>query len=65
METNWDLLEKDTDLLNYAIIKMRSEGIEPEKLKDIVEWVNSKPYPYPYQPERSKREDSRNGDAVL
>ena len=58
MKTNWELLEFNQELMDAAIEEMDRKGIEIYKLKDVATYINS--LPYPYQPERSKREDLDN-----
>lgn len=61
IKTNWELISVNQELFNQAILETREYfekiGQDPDDagFKEIAEFVNSKPFPY--QPERSKRED--------
>lgn len=47
-KSNWEILETNQKLFNDALMEMQNEGIDLDDidLKDIVQWVNEKPYPY-------------------
>jgi hypothetical protein len=46
METNWQLLEFNQEMMNSAIEEFTEVDPEWCKFQELAEWINQQPYPY-------------------